>query len=295
MLKTVHEHFYKIKARIRKYSGSISKCDVLFATHWSTVKYAQENRNATRDVMYFVQDFEPYFDPMGSDYIMAEDTYRLGLYHITSGLWCERFLRERYHAEADHFQFPVDREVYHPRRRKKKRENIIFFAKPEMPRRCYKIGIAALEKFHALRPETELIFYGSKNVDPSALPFPITLRSYIPTLAELAEMYSNADLGMVFSPTNPSLVPYEMMACGLPVVDLHRGDNQSNYGDRGDIAFLADSIPEVMAEQMVELLSNREELEGRRLRGLEFVKTFPREEEMAQRIESLIKARMTRL
>ena len=39
--------------------------------------------------VYFVQDFEPLFYPMGSDYLLAENTYRKGLYHITTGAWCE--------------------------------------------------------------------------------------------------------------------------------------------------------------------------------------------------------------
>ena len=42
----------------------------------------------------------------------------------------------------------------------------------------------------------------------------------LPTIKDLADLYRESTIGMVFSTTNPSLVPYEMMACGLPVIDL---------------------------------------------------------------------------
>jgi glycosyltransferase involved in cell wall biosynthesis len=96
----------------------------------------------------------------------------------------------------------------------------------------------------------------------------------------------------VFSTTNPSLVPYEMMACGLPVVDLNRPGNEVNYDGRYDIALLADPDPATMARQMAELLDNPSELELRRRNGLEYAASFPTEEEMGARVEQLILARL---
>jgi glycosyltransferase involved in cell wall biosynthesis len=113
-------------------------------------------------------------------------------------------------------------------------------------------------------------------------------------LQDLAEIYVNSDLGIVFSTTNPSLVPYEMMACGLPVVDLKRPGNEINYGAREDIAFLADPSPSVMAQQIQKLLEDREQLTQRSVNGLEFVQTLPSEEQMARRVEELILRRMER-
>jgi glycosyltransferase involved in cell wall biosynthesis len=292
LLRSIQKYFYPIKGRAFRYRGHIEKCDCLFATHWKTVDIALAHRHATRKVMYFVQDFEPYFHPMGSDYIQAENTYRRNLYAITAGPWCAHFIKNSYGGEADHLQFPIDRGVYFPRKRKKRRENVIFFAKPEMPRRCYGIGVAALEKFHRLRPDTEIVFFGSNHVDTTKLAFPVTVQGKVYSLIELAELYSNADLGIAFSPTNPSFVPYEMMACGCPVIDLDRGDNDYNYDHRRDIAFLANSLPEVMAEQMNSLLADGNELERRRRSGFDFVQTFPTLDEMGERVGALIRARL---
>jgi glycosyltransferase involved in cell wall biosynthesis/SAM-dependent methyltransferase len=291
----VRTHFYPLKCPMYRYQGSIRPTDVLFATHWSTMDIALAALRAKAiagELMYFVQDFEPAFYPMGTEYLLAENTYRLGLYHITSGPWCEHILKTQFNAEADHFVFPIDTDTYHPRSRTKPEKNILFFAKPEMPRRCFDLGTLALEHFHRMRPEVEIILFGSPNADDAPLRFPAVVRSLVPTITDLAEMYANADLGIVFSTTNPSLVPYEMMACGLPVVDLGRPGNEINYGGRKDIAFLADPAPERLARQIAELLNNPGEREMRSRNGLDFVKTFPSEEQMARRVESLILARV---
>ena len=157
-----------------------------------------------------------------------------------------------------------------------------------MPRRCFDLGAMALEEVHRLRPDLEIILFGSRHVEDKPLPFPATVHALLPTIEDLAVLYANADLGMVFSTTNPSLVPYEMMACGLPVVDLGRGENEINYDDRHDIAFLADPAPVTMARQICELIGNAAELQSRAKRGIEFVSTFPSEEQMARRVEELI-------
>ena len=295
LLSLIQEYYYPLRAVCYPYRGRIEKNDVLLATHWSTVEPALQNQNRVLEIMYFVQDFEPYFYPMGSEYIMAENTYRQGLYHITSGPWCERFLKEEFHAEADHFLFPIDKNIYFPRERNNAQLTILFFAKPEMPRRCYELGVAALHEFYNTwhNNDVNIVFFGSRNVDTKAVPFPCTCASMLPNLDDLALLYSSADLGIVFSPTNPSLVPYEMMACGLPVLDLALTNNHYNYGQRRDIAFLADPRPAVMAEQIVKLLNNKAELELRRQNGLDFVNTFPSEEQMGRRVEALIKKRIS--
>jgi len=291
----IQEHFYPLDCPVYLFEGKIQPSDVVFATHWSTVNAALTARGAAKEIMYFVQDFEPAFSPMGTEYVLAENTYRLGLYHITSGPWCEVLLRRDFHAAADHFQFPVDRLIYHPRARVKRNKNIVFFAKPEMPRRCFELGVMALREFHRMRPDVEIVMFGSKNASKQAYDFPVTIREIVPTLDDLAQMYSDGDLGLVFSTTNPSLIPYEMMACGLPVVDLARGDNEVNYAGRTDIALLADPQPKRMAEQIAELIGNAAELAARREKGLAFVDSFPSEEGMARRIESLIVARLQSL
>jgi glycosyltransferase involved in cell wall biosynthesis len=288
----IHRHFYPFEGLVKPYDGQFRLTDVIFATHWTTVDAAWRAKNRAREIMYFVQDYEPSFAPMGSEYVLAENTYRLGLYCITSGPWCEVVLKRDFGAEADHFKFPIDRSVYKKRPRNKANTNIVFFAKPEMPRRCFEIGAMALEHIHRARPDIEIIMFGSARAKDQKLNYPVTYLEMVPTIDDLSQMYANADLGIVFSTTNPSLVPFEMMASGCAVVDLRRPGNEVNYDHRSDIALLADPMPEHMAAEILALLTDNEELNRRRNNGLIFADSFPTEGEMARRIEHLICDRM---
>jgi len=226
---------------------------------------------------------------------LAENTYREGLYCITSGPWCEQFLRRDYGLDADHFKFPLEKNIYYQRPRTKTNRNILFFARPEMPRRCYPLGVEALAEVHRLKPDVEIIFYGSENLNERDIPFPVTCKKMLPGVEALAEMYSNADLGIVFSTTNPSLVPFEMMASGLPVVDLRRPGSEANYDNRFDIACLVNPVPEKMAQEIVALLDNKAELASRKANGIAFAATFPTEEQMVRRVEELIYNRLDKI
>lgn len=288
----IRRHFYDFRGGIGVYDGVVRDTDVVMATHWTTVDPALRASAGGAEVMYFVQDFEPAFAPMGSEYVMAENTYRQGLYCITSGPWCERILKRDFGCEADHFLFPIDTAVYRPRMRTRTEQNIIFFAKPEMPRRCFELGVWALEKFHRLRPDVKIIMFGSKSAKERQVGFPAEYLEIVPTIDDLAQLYADADLGLAFSTTNPSLVPYEMMASGCPVVDLGRAGNEFNYDGRTDIALLADPRPDAMAKEIAALLADTEQLTQRRENGLAFVSTFPDELGMSRRVESLILGRL---
>lgn len=282
----VREHFYPLRGHIGLLDAAFPACDVAFATHWSTVAPVEEMQDRVGEIVYFVQDFEPFFYAMGSEYVLAENTYRKGFYAITSGIWCEHFLRDSYGAEADHFQFPIDRTIYFDRQAARRADRVIFFAKPEMPRRCYEIGVEALRRFHALRPDVEIVFYGSSHQQP--VDYPVTQLGMLPGPDDLAKLYNEATVGIAFSTTNPSLVPYEMMACGLPVVDLARTGNEMNYDGRLDIARLANPDPAIMAGEIAALIADRAELASRSANGLAFAGTFPVEADVGRRIEGLL-------
>lgn len=290
--RNVHEHFYPFEGIVGRLDDFRPSGDVVLATHWSTMKYAESLADWFGEIMYFVQDFEPSFYAMGSEYILAEATYRRGHYAITSGVWCEQFLRQQFGAEADHFRFPIDTSVYYSRPQRQREERLLFFAKPEMNRRCFELGTLALQEFHALRPDVQIGFYGSSHAANISLPFPVTHFGLLSGPNDLAELYSSSAAGLVFSTTNPSLVPYEMMACGLPVIDLNRPGNEANYGGRFDIARLVDPDPRLMAQGIADLLDRGDELEARSKAGLSFAAEFPTEEEVGSLIEGYILGRV---
>ena len=195
-----------------------------------------------------------------------------------------------FQVTSDYFQFPVDTSIYNTKQpRTKQNKNIIFFAKPEMPRRCYEIGIQALKIFHEKCPDIEIILFGSSQLDKNQLGFPCTIKGLLPSLKELANLYRNADFGLVFSTTNPSLVPYEMMSCGCPVGDLRLEDALTKYGNSEENIFLLDPLPENMASELVTIFQNPNLMHQKALNGKNFVKeNFPNEKEMGEKFENII-------
>lgn len=285
--KFIDSNFFPTGAEYHLGVEDFKKADASIATHWSTVDFIWKNKDKAKKLFYYVQDYEPLFYPMGNDYIEAENTYRLGLNCIASGPWCAKILRERFNADVDYFRFPIDNDVYYPRTHIPKRKKVVFFSRPETPRRCYSLGIKALEIFSRNNPNVEIVLYGSKDIDSGSVPFKHTNKGLVDTTDHLAELYSGATVGIAFSTTNPSLTPYEMMACGLPVIDLDYEDNWTNYGSSKNL-LLVPTLPEKIAEGIEKVINDegfREELSKN---GMEFVKDFPDEEGMVKKIESLI-------
>jgi glycosyltransferase involved in cell wall biosynthesis len=142
----VREHFGPTTAQYYRWNGYVEDADCTFATFWPTVPELLVLPNGGRRY-YLVQDFEPSFYPFGDfHYRSAENTYRAGLHCITPGPWLAKFLRERYHATADYFDFAVDTNVYWPRPglRDGRRRRLCFYARPATPRRAYELGLEAL-------------------------------------------------------------------------------------------------------------------------------------------------------
>ncbi len=289
--RAIEEWFFNLQAEVVLGVDAITPCDLLIATHWSTAYIAHRHRHRAGQIWYFVQDFEPMFAPMGMDYILAERSYQLGFRHIASGPWCSLMLREKFDLDVPFFRFPVDRQVYHPtagaQETHESRRRVIFFAKPEAPRRCYPLGLDALRIVHTTMPDVEIVLFGSDQVSSSELGFAHNNVGLIRDLTELARLYQSATVGVAFSTTNPSLVPYEMMACGCPVVDLDYGRNDVNYGGRENVA-LAGPTGEEVAAAVIDLLRKPERRRDLARRGLEYVESFPDEEGMVDAVEQIL-------
>ena len=169
---------------------------------------------------YFVQDFEPYFYPVGTEYIQAENSYRQGLHCLTLGPWLAKLMREQYGAEADHFDFAVDTEIYHPAAVRTARRTcaVAFYARPSTPRRAYELGVEALQPGQAAQPGGgDRLLWRRRRCRRRRFPY---TNAGLLNPWELATLFASCDVGLVFSTTNPSFVPFEMMACRCAVVDL---------------------------------------------------------------------------
>ena len=100
----IREWWPWVRAEVRPFDAGIEDCQVLFATGWETA-YAVLGSTAQGIRAYFVQDFEPEFSPAGSEYLLAEATYRFGFHGVTAGRWLAKVLHQNYGMVADVFRF----------------------------------------------------------------------------------------------------------------------------------------------------------------------------------------------
>lgn len=283
----IKNNFFDLECSIVYGFDKIEKCDVLFATHYDSAYIVQKNARKAKLCCYFIQDYECYFNPMSYQYLRAYNTYLMGFYPITSGPWPLRLLKRDFNIkEGDYFRFPINREVYYLGKEKKEKK-IIFFAKPYMPRRCYQLGVEALEIVKKKHPEYEIVFYGSNSEDYQNVPFEFSNKGLLETINDLADLYRESSIGLAFSTTNPSLVPYEMMACGVGVIDLDFNDSVVSYESKRNIS-LAQPIPEEVAKNIMELIENEDKLQRQVTNALKLCEKFPTEKEMCEKIEKII-------
>ena len=84
--------------------------------------------------------------------------------------------------------------------------------------------------------------------------------------------YAEATVGLCLSLTNYSLIPQEMLACGLPCVDLAGGSTEAEIGRDGGVE-LAEADPVALADALERLLADEEHWLRRSSAGLAFVET----------------------
>ncbi|HYM45713.1 MAG TPA: glycosyltransferase family 4 protein [Solirubrobacteraceae bacterium] len=236
--------------------------DVVLATGWQTVARVLMLPSAGARA-YLVQDHEPDFYGASAERLWAVQTYRLGLHCIAASPWLAELLRTRYKADATHFDLAVDRKLYRPeatgrgdedRERRRGQDLVVFYARAVTPRRAVPLGLLALSELSRRRPDVQIGLYGEDN--PLAVPFE---HRHLGVLDErrLAELYSQATVGMVLSLTNPSLIGLEMMACGLPCVELASESMLATFGADGPLQ-LAEPDPLALCAALERLLDEPE-------------------------------------
>jgi O-antigen biosynthesis protein len=211
----IRRHWPALRAEVRAVRDGLQPTDALVATSWPTAHALAVHGTAPTRRLYLVQDFEPYFYPRGSEYALAEDTYRFGFRPIAIGNMVADVLRAEVGVEAVVAEFGCDTDVYRFVNRDR-RNGVVFYAKPEVARRGFQVGALALEEFHRRHPEVEIHLFG----DPApSLRFPATHHGVLAPAA-LSDLFNTCTAGLALSFTNISLSAEEMLACGtIPIVN----------------------------------------------------------------------------
>jgi glycosyltransferase involved in cell wall biosynthesis len=262
----IREFFAPLQGPVYKGFDAWQGADVAIATGWQTV-HATLGLDNCRARAYIVNDHEPEFYAASTEQALAEDTYRHDLHCIAASPWLRDLLIERYGASADAFQLGVDGATYHPLPVERRRDTVIYYARHSTPRRAVPIGLMALAELHRRRPEVRIVLFGTDKPLHAAFPYE---HLGVLTTDQLARLYSEATAGLCLSLTNFSLMPKEMLACGLPCVELAGVSAESIFGADGALD-LAALEPQAIATALERLIVDRERWERRSREGIEFV------------------------
>jgi O-antigen biosynthesis protein len=264
--REINDYFAPFQGPVYKGFEDWQGADVAIATGWQTV-HGMLELDQCRARAYVVNDHEPEFYPSSTERELAADTYRHGLHCIAASPWLRDVLIERHETSAEAFQLGVDHDTYRPRAVPRRTDTIIYYARYATPRRAVPIGLMALAELKRRRPEVRIVLFGTGEVLHASFPYE---HVDVLTPTQLSWLYSEATVGLCLSLTNFSLMPKEMLACGLPCVELAGISAESIFGSDGPLE-LASLDPVQLADAMERLLVDRERWDQRSRAGIEFV------------------------
>lgn len=229
--------------------------DAIFASDWEA-SYAAYRYEGRAKRFYFAQDFEPAFFAAGSDYVLAENSYRLGFHGFSAGKWLAEKLRRDYGMSCDSYDYAVDSGRY-SHYNAKPRNEILFYARPPTPRRATEFGLLALREFHRTRPDVTINLVGW-DMSGYDVPFPYINHSAV-DISQLNDIYNRCAAGLILSLTNMSLLPMEVMGSGVvPVVN--DADNTRGFFDSTFIEYVPMS-PQAIALRLVSIIERSDAVE----------------------------------
>jgi len=218
------------RARIADTPDPGAGYDAVIATAWGTVPLAAAAAAPVR--LQFVQDIEPLFTPAGDRQLAWELATFYGLPAISLGRWLAHALRRDYDVEAHAIDFGADTGLYRPDPAVPREDAVCFVYQPGKAHRCALTGLAALRLLKKFRPQTTIYTFGH-HVAPQ-VDFDLTHLGILAPAA-LAQLYRRCRAGFCLSLTNPSRIPFEMLAAGLPVVEAYRHNTILDLPEEGTV------------------------------------------------------------
>lgn len=276
----INEYYGKCNANTFSGWTLTKKYDMVIATAFNTIEIVRKADCEKK--LYFVQDYEPYFFSMGDYYIMAENSYKYNIDTITIGKWLSAKMQQEYKLKSTYFNFCADLNVYKPLKNIEKENAICYIFQPEKPRRCDKIALKALQIVQQVNPDVKIYLYGSPICKITNLKVE---HLGILSIDKCNELYNKCQVGLCMSATNPSRIPFEMMAAGLPVVELYKENNLYDFPTTA--CLLADPKPEAVATAILKILDDKKLQRELAKNGQSFMKDYPLEKGYEQFLENV--------
>ena len=251
--------------------------DMLMATTWQSALFS--HRVETPAVKaHFVQDYESLFYPMGDMYLGAISAHDLGFETIVIGEWLRGRMRDSHQIDAYMVPFSANLGRYSPpavpRSERPGLRRVVAMYQPEKSRRCPELMVDALSRVLKADPAVEVATVGSR-WDPKLGSRHVHHGVVSPD--ELGKIYRNSDVGLSLSTSNPSRAPFEMMATGLPVVELGLENNLHDLPDTACVLANPDGIS--LSDAMMKIIGDRDLASSLSAGGVAFMSSRDEAEE----------------
>lgn len=248
--------------------------DIVVATSWDTVYFAKQCPGYK---MYFVQDFEPYFYNFGEKFLLAKKTYEQGLHMVSLGEWNRDMILKlaKPVSAIDVVEFPYEKSEYPPcdrdyasYRSKKKLVFAVYlkYYGKRLPCIIQNMMGELKNELAGYGIEADVRYFGeAKNFRTKN-----GVNVGMLTKQELFKLYSEADFGLCASMSNISLVPYEMISTGLPMIEFEDGTFEYFFPEGS--AIMTGLSGKVLAGQIMECIDNPERLEEMKSKSESYMK-----------------------
>lgn len=197
--------------------------DIGIATQWAST-FSLAKTNTIKRKCYFIQDNEENFYPKGSVSALVEISYRLGFFAIAGTEGLLDMYRGKYQGDGVVLGSLVNLSSYHPRKdpyySPKPQYKVFFYARPNMPRNAFELGVAGLKILkQRLGNNIEIITAGAKWDERK-----YGVEGLFTNLGKInyeavPKLYRSVDAGLMFMFSgHPGVTASELMASGCPVV-----------------------------------------------------------------------------
>lgn len=202
---------------------AIAQHDIGIATQWATA-YPLAKAEGIQKKWYFIQDNETNFYPKGSISSLVELSYTFGFKAVANTPGLLDLYKRNYGGRGVVVKSLVDLSAYYPRKdpyyTPKPVYKVFFYARPNMPRNAFELGVAGLKKLkEELGNKVEIItagaYWDAAQYDAEG---------YFTNLGKInyeavPKLYRSVDAGLMFMFSgHPGVTASELMASGCPVV-----------------------------------------------------------------------------
>lgn len=278
LVRSLKNFFPALNFLLIKFRNGIDSLDDLprsnaaFCSLWTTA-FLLLKYNKTQKKYYFMQDFEPMFYEGGSIYSMIEQTYRFGFSCIANS----HGVGKKYSAYSDDvtvFDPAVDTGIFYPSPDRDKREvkQVVFYGRPQNPRNGFMFGLEVLREVKKqLGEKVKIVSVGAAwDEGEWGVQGIIQNLGLLPTMDEVASLYRQSDVGVVFMATpHPSYQPLEYMASGCVVATTLNESNSWLLTPNNSLQVLP--LLKIASQQIVSLLRDEAKIANLRLEGLKTV------------------------